>query len=91
VAKSEPFNGVDRSRSIRCQIAHVLEPLVADAARHQFNNAERRQMLIELLGSIFQMHHLRDEPDHPSILVGHVSLCDDDTFSHLSASTKHVR
>ncbi|CAF4482773.1 unnamed protein product, partial [Rotaria sp. Silwood2] len=51
------------------KILDELEPALANTARQQFNNPERRQILIELLGKLFQWKLFRSEPDTPHILL----------------------
>ncbi|UJR31743.1 hypothetical protein I4U23_019221 [Adineta vaga] len=50
------------------KILDDLEPTLANRVRQQFNNPQRRQMLIELLGTQFQGKFFKTEPDNPSIL-----------------------
>ncbi|CAF1438227.1 unnamed protein product [Adineta steineri] len=50
------------------KILDDLEPALANKVRQQFNNPERRQMLIELLGRLFHIKLLRSEPYDPNSL-----------------------
>lgn len=47
----------------------MLFPELAKAVREQFNIPQRKQMLIELLGSQFKRSYLTDVPDEPHIIV----------------------
>ncbi|CAF5207107.1 unnamed protein product, partial [Rotaria magnacalcarata] len=51
------------------KILDDLEPSLADKVRQQFSNPERRQILIELLGKLFQWKLFRTEPDTPTIIL----------------------
>ncbi|CAF1669432.1 unnamed protein product, partial [Didymodactylos carnosus] len=51
------------------KILDDLEPSLADNVRQQFHNPERRQILIELLGTLYQWTVFRAEPDQPSLLL----------------------
>jgi hypothetical protein len=42
---------------------------LADAVKQQFRNPQRKQMLIDLLGSQFKRAYLADEEEQPQILV----------------------
>ncbi|CAF1075101.1 unnamed protein product [Adineta ricciae] len=50
------------------RILDELEPALSNRVRQQFNNSQRRQMLIELLGAQFQKKFFRTELDNSSIL-----------------------
>ncbi|UJR14936.1 hypothetical protein I4U23_001918 [Adineta vaga] len=50
------------------KILNDLEPALANKVRQQFNNPERRQILIELLGKLFHIRLLRSESYHPNSL-----------------------
>ncbi|CAF3891149.1 unnamed protein product, partial [Rotaria sordida] len=76
--KHLPFNiqWLDSSYQQTClpdspwqKILDDLEPALANKARQQFNNPERRQILIELLGKLFQWKLFRSEPDTPHIIL----------------------
>ena len=45
-----------------------LEPVLANKVREQFDNRERQQMIIELVGPQFQQNYFRMEPDLPHLL-----------------------
>ncbi|CAF0990782.1 unnamed protein product [Rotaria sordida] len=77
-SKYLPFNiqWLDSSYQQTClsdspwqKILNNLEPIVANRAREQFNNRQRRQILIELLGTQFQWKLFPMEPDIPYILI----------------------
>ena len=57
-----------------CQILDDLEPALLEKVREQCQHPERRQVLIELLGPLFQWKLLRSEPDDPNILVRPATL-----------------
>ncbi|CAF2093633.1 unnamed protein product [Rotaria magnacalcarata] len=76
--KHLPFNiqWLDSSYQQTClpdspwqKILDDLEPSLADKVRQQFSNPERRQILIELLGKLFQWKLFRTEPDTPTIIL----------------------
>ncbi|CAF0718895.1 unnamed protein product [Brachionus calyciflorus] len=49
-------------------INDILSPELAKSVREQFNNPQRKQMLIELLGTQFKRSYLTNEDDNPQIL-----------------------
>ena len=51
------------------QIIDILSLNLAEAVKHQFNNPQRKQMIIELLGTQFKRSYLTDEVDNPQLLV----------------------
>ena len=47
----------------------MLSPALVTEVKAQFNNPQRKQMIIELLGSQFKRSYLADETDNPQLLV----------------------
>ncbi|CAF3505876.1 unnamed protein product [Adineta steineri] len=61
------------------QVLDDLEPVLFNRIHQQFNNSQRRQILIELLGSQFQQKFFVNEPDNPHILMPPNMLKEDRT------------
>lgn len=57
------------NRYIPHQVLDDLEPALANKTYQQFDNPQRRQIIIELLGPQFQRKFFRIEPDIPYIIL----------------------
>jgi hypothetical protein len=51
------------------KVNDIFSPLVANTVKQQFNNENRKQIIIELLGVIFKRSYLADYKDNPKTIV----------------------